>query len=411
VLRCLSSQISFEGNFSNLGNDITHAPSSLANHPDELAETIGGALAIAAPFAIPELGSALGAGLGLGAGELGAGAADLGAANAAFGAFDEGAFAAGAADAGLGLGGAEFAGLAPELANFGALDSAFGAFNPELGGAEFTGGGGDFVAAGGDFAGGGGDFGAGGADLSAGPDAGPAAAPSGPGAAPTGTGATPSYVNLSVASAPPSAELGLANLNSEFGAFTPGAAAETGGGIVNNLGGWGNIAKWSLAGAPLALTLAMGQGGLPSSAQALQAQANQLSATGQQDLAAARAGTLNAGQTATLGQMRQDLTNQWRQTLYNQGVTDITKDARWPQIEAQIDAQVTQQTATLIQQNITNALAETGQASTALTAIAQMQLQQDQNFTNQLIGATKSLGLAAALSGPGAPKVQQVINA
>jgi len=96
--------------------------------------------------------------------------------------------------------------------------------------------------------------------------------------------------------------------------------------------------------------------------------------------------------------MSSDLKNKWLQTLYNQGVQDPTKDARWPQIAAQIDAQVTQQTAALIQQNITNALAETGQAASALTSIAQMQMSADQNFTNALINATKSLGLAAGSS-------------
>jgi hypothetical protein len=49
----------FEGNTGNLGNDITHAPSSLASHPDELAETIGGAAALATG------GLALGADAGL----------------------------------------------------------------------------------------------------------------------------------------------------------------------------------------------------------------------------------------------------------------------------------------------------------------------------------------------------------
>jgi hypothetical protein len=37
----------FEGDTSNLGNDISHAGSSLMSHPDELAETLGGAAALA----------------------------------------------------------------------------------------------------------------------------------------------------------------------------------------------------------------------------------------------------------------------------------------------------------------------------------------------------------------------------
>ena len=53
----------FEGNFGNLGTDITHAPSSLAAHPTEIAELLGAA---ALPFGIAA-GADL---LGLGAGTL-----------------------------------------------------------------------------------------------------------------------------------------------------------------------------------------------------------------------------------------------------------------------------------------------------------------------------------------------------
>jgi hypothetical protein len=149
--------------------------------------------------------------------------------------------------------------------------------------------------------------------------------------------------------------------------------------------------------APLAMTLGMGQPQLPSSARDLQKQATALSQQGMSDLASARAGTLNAGQTATLGRMQTDLLNQWRQALFNQGVQDPTKDARWPQIAGVIDSKITEATATMIQQNITNALAETGQAASALTAIAQMQFQSDSMFTQALINATKALGLAAGM--------------
>jgi hypothetical protein len=161
--------------------------------------------------------------------------------------------------------------------------------------------------------------------------------------------------------------------------------------------------KLALGALPLALTLGMGEQQLPAAAQALQAQALQMQQTGLANLAQAQAGILNAGQTAQIATMQQNLTNQWLQTLANQGVQDPTKDTRWPQITALIDQQVTAATAQLIQQNITNALAETGQASAALTSIAQMQMTADQNFTNALIGATKSLGLVAGLGA--APKV------
>jgi len=120
--------------------------------------------------------------------------------------------------------------------------------------------------------------------------------------------------------------------------------------------------------------------------------------SGLTDLSNARQGILNQGQTAQLAKLRQDSTNRWRQALFNQGVQDPSKDARWPQIADAIDQEVTVATGQMIQQNITNALAETGQAAQALTAIAQMQMKADSDFTNALIGATKSLGLAAGLS-------------
>lgn len=53
----------YHGNFSNLGNDLTHAPSSFVNHPTEMLEAGGLALGAALPFALPEIGAAAG-GLG-----------------------------------------------------------------------------------------------------------------------------------------------------------------------------------------------------------------------------------------------------------------------------------------------------------------------------------------------------------
>lgn len=56
----------FRGNFSSLGTDLTHAPESLAKHPSELYETLGGAAALATGgLALGGLGAeGLGAGLG-----------------------------------------------------------------------------------------------------------------------------------------------------------------------------------------------------------------------------------------------------------------------------------------------------------------------------------------------------------
>jgi len=387
----------FEGQFQNLGTDLVDAPSSLINHPSELLDVGLGAAAIAAPFAIPEIGAGLGIGGGIDAAAGGGLAADIGLGDIG---------AAAAADT-AGVAGADVAGST--AADFGFLSG---------GGADVLASGGDAALSfGADTALSGGDTGLSSflADPSLGADASAAASFTDPTAATAGAGDVFAQSPVAPSVAP---DVGTATPaaapNSAYGALTQGSGI--GGDLTNapeiaqyadnpsfgvpsftdKLGGalsspW---TKLAVGAAPLALALGMGQPQLPSSAQALQGQANALSQQGQADLANAKAGNLNAGQTAVLGQMRTDLLNQWRQTLYNQGVQDITKDARYPQILAQIDAQVTQQTATLIQQNVTNALAETGQASTALMGIAQMQMTSDQNFTNNLLNATKALGTA-----------------
>src|ERR1700730_1692898 len=68
----------FEGNFGSLGTDLTHAPSSFVNHPSEILDVGLGAAAIAAPFAIPEIGAGLGIGGGIDAAAGGGLAADIG---------------------------------------------------------------------------------------------------------------------------------------------------------------------------------------------------------------------------------------------------------------------------------------------------------------------------------------------
>src|SRR6266436_6357932 len=382
----------FEGNFGNLGTDISHAPSSLAAHPDEIAELAGGAALVAAPFLLPEIGAALGVG------GLAEGAVDVGGAALA----SEGGLAAdlGIADIGAAAEGATGATLAGESAPFLAADTL------DFGGA---------LGAAGEFgsleAGAGGEFGsmlpessslaslssdasgfnipgetfvqgAGVSDLPAGATV--SDVPAGAGAAP----------DLTVTqSADPWA--GVRGVNDMTGVA---AAKDTG--ITGMLGDalsspWTKLAAGV---APLALTLGMGQQQLPAGAQALQNQALQMQQSGLTDLSNARQGILNQGQTAQLAKLRQDSTNRWRQALFNQGVQDPSKDARWPQIADAIDQEVTVATGQMIQQNITNALAETGQAAQALTAIANMQMKADSDFTNALIGATKSLGLAAGLS-------------
>jgi len=376
----------FEGNFGNLGTDLSNAPSSFLAHPQEQLEVGLGAAAIAAPFLLPEIGAGLGIGGTIDAAAGGGLAADLGIGDIGAAASAD-VLGSTAADFGfLGGGGADVLAAGGESAlGFGADtaltgDTGLSSFlaDPSLGadGAAFnTTGPGIGADVTGDPA----------VSQFASPGAGEAPAAAGPSATPAGFAST-------------DAELAGATTGTAPAATAAAPAAATGGGGITGALSSTLSSPWTklaLGAAPLALALGMGQQQLPTSAQQLQGQATALSQQGQADLASARAGNLNAGQTAVIGQVRTDLTNQWRQTLFNQGVQDPTKDARWPQIEAAIDSQVTQQTAQLIQQNITNALAETGQASAALTSIANMQFQADQNFTNSLINATKSLGLAA----------------
>lgn len=442
----------FEGNWSNVGNDISHAPSSFVQDwSSEWPYLAAGAAAVAAPFVAPEiLGAAGAADLGLGAGaaagtDLAAGG--LSAADAAFGAFDPSVFAAESADAAAGIGTADTAiGTVGDLAPAAALDPtlaadttvAAGAIDPTITDAAIASGvdptitdaaiasGVDPAAlalaptdvVGGGTGGVGDIFGPGAFDLGT-ADAGlpsDAMALSAPSADTTGLASNPIYdpttdTYAGLPAAGGTETTGIAGLaDTAIPASAGGTAATAGASNLLGIPGVSNmqLATLALGAAPLALTLAQGQPQLPSSAQALQGQANALSAQGQADLAAARAGQLNAGQTAQLGIMQQNLTNQWLQTLKNQGVLDPTKDSRWPQIQAQIDQQVTAATAQFLQQNMTNALAETGQAASALTSIAQMQVTQDQNFTNNLIGATKSLATVAALAG--GARVQQTVS-
>ena len=121
----------FEGNFGNLGTDITNAPSSLAAHPDQLAETIGAGALVAAPFVLPGL---------LGGEAAFAGGDALAAGGGAAGLTDTAALSTAGTDlAGLGteagLGGTDFAaGLgASELSVPTAVEMAAAAPGTDLG--------------------------------------------------------------------------------------------------------------------------------------------------------------------------------------------------------------------------------------------------------------------------------------
>lgn len=367
----------FEGKDKNLVHDITGAPASFVRDiksPEEWGP-LAAAAALALPFAAPEIGTAIGLGdLGLGAADAAAGGADLAT---ALGAGDI-ATAADAATAATAAGD-----VAPAIGDALAFSPTFATDALTLGPAA----GGDFaslvpgdVSSGLDL----GTTSAGGADLGPMVD--------------TGTGtATPGGF------APTDAELSGATTGTGSPASGGGAGASSGGGAASGEGSWTDTLKsfanspWTrlaVGAAPLALALARGEPQLPSSAVAAQGNAAALSAFGNQQLQMGISGTLNAGQMAALAAMRQDLTNQFRQALYNQGVTNPGADTRWAQMEAQIDIQVTAQTQVMIQQNIQNGLSALGAAGAELNQIAQMQMQADTAFTTNLVNATKALAFA-----------------
>jgi len=367
----------FEGNFSNLGRDITEAPSSLARHPAEIAELGGAALLGGGLLLAPEIAGALGGAEAAGAGAEAAGAglgletaADVGALageEAALG----GAELGGLAELGAAAGGGELATLAP---SFTGDILSLSAADPLIAGSA-------------------------GSDLMLGTEAGDVLA-GGAEAAPEATAATEGAAVAPPAGIPPGPAVsatttptGVAPVSGGTVASTP-AAATTGGGLTGALSSV-MASPWTKLGlglAPLALTLARGEPGIPPQAGQAVAGASQLQAFGQDQLSKALAGQLNAGQLASLNAMKQDLTNQWKQTLFNMGVQDPSKDTRWPQIQSLIDQEVTKQTAAFIQQMIQNGLAASGQASGTLMQAAQLQMQQDRDFTNNLIGAAKALG-------------------
>lgn len=325
----------FEGNFGNLGTDITHAPSSLASHPDQLAETLGATALIGGGlFFAPEIGGAL----GLGGAEAAAGgglAADLGIGDIG---------AAAAADS-LGAGalgadvGADALAFAPESVD--ALSIAPGV-------------GGDVL----------------------------------PESATLDTGAL-DFSNSTAATGGVDTGGGVADTTSasaidpndpaNFGSGGKGAADAASGSSIFTAG---NALKYGLAAAPLALALSRGEPSIPSQANPAIANATALAQQG---------ANLNPSQNASLVQMRQNAINAARQALFNQGVQNPDADTRYSQMVANIDSQVTAASQTMIQQNIQNALAGDSQ----LIQIASLQMQQDTAFTNTLVNATAAFGRVA----------------
>lgn len=222
---------------------------------------------------------------------------------------------------------------------------------------------------------------------------------------PFDAGAGPSQTGLTV---PPNA-MGAANVPGSTVAppAVPGASVTPpappgdggkGGGLFGT-GISGNTALLAGAGlAPLALTMMRGEQPLPQQANQLQSQlATPLSNFSQQQLAQYQANRVNPAQQASLDAMRAQLTNQYRQMLFNQGVTNPQADSRWPQIEGLIDQQVMQSQGQMLANNINAAFAASGQAGQDLSILANMQVQQDTAYQQAINQATQAAGMVIGL--------------
>lgn len=436
----------FEGNFSNLGTDITHAPeSAVTDYRSEWVPALAAAGTLATAGILgPELlgGAAVADAAGLGAAEGAAGgtlaaeagaplafgsAADIGASTlpadltTTFGEFSPELFAANTADVAAGGLGTDL--TAADLAGAGLtatpLDSSLSGtvIDSATGGPVATGWGDYPLPA--DYTGPvdyGSSYGADLAQLSGpytdtgfvDPNQVPLPQPRPDIAVDAATYAAPS----GGLSGTDLAEAQMSGLAPGGGAGTPGGATTAGvtptatqPGFLQQAGdfftgpqAFQHDLMLGLGAAPLALALLRGEPSIPPQAQQAQANANTLSAFGQQQLAAGMSGQLNTGQLAMVQQLGQNQLNAYRQTLYNMGVKDPTRDTRYAQMEAQVAQDQAKLTYQLLQIDIQNGLTALKDASGTLTTVAQMQMTADQNFTNTLVNATQSLGRNLALS-------------
>lgn len=407
----------FEGNFSNLGTDISHAPSSLAAHPTEIAELAGG---IALPL------------LGLGA------AGAFGGADALGGLFAGGdALAGGDAAAALDAAATEGGPAAVSDVLASATPEELAAAAPDLAGADATLGGLGTVV--GDSADaqavadayvaqdalGLSSGGAPGAVVDA------AAAASGADVAPVAAPiASDAQAGSDVIAAldPNAAEASAVAPDAAAGAITPAAApaaapAASGGGLGATIGNALNspITKAAELGLPLGfLAYNAIKGPNPIPGQAQQAVNNASVAAGNvplfnqsaaQDLSLANQYQVTPGMQADLDTQKQNAYNQLYQQLANQGISNPSQSSQWIQGKQQIDQQIEVVKGKMVQQLVQQAVSTQGAATSATSAAdatlmqaAQLQVHQDQAFQNSISSALQSFGMVAAFQSLGGSK-------
>lgn len=406
----------FEGNFGNLGTDISHAPSSLAAHPTEIAELAGG-------IALPLLGLGAAGAFG-GADALGglfAGGDALAGGDAAA-ALDAAATEGGPAAVADVLGSAtpeELAAAAPDLAG---ADATLGGLGTVVGDSADTQTVADaFVAQDAlDLSSGG----APGAVVDAASSISPADAPV---AAPIASDAQAGS-DVVAALDPNAAEASAVAPDAAAGAITPAAApaaapAASGGGLGATIGNALNspITKAAELGLPLGfLAYNAIKGPNPIPGQAQQAVNNASVAAGNvplfnqsaaQDLTLANQYQVTPGMQADLDTQKQNAYNQLYQQLANQGISNPSQSSQWIQGKQQIDQQIEVVKGKMVQQLVQQAVSTQGAATSATSAAdatlmqaAQLQVQQDQNFQNAISSALQSFGMVAAFQSLGGSK-------
>jgi hypothetical protein len=186
-------------------------------------------------------------------------------------------------------------------------------------------------------------------------------------------------------------------------ALDAGAAGGKAGasGIGSTLGTVMSGLKTAAPLAPLALlgsTLIKGEPALPPQAQQLSGLGSSLGATGQQNLTAAANQQITAPQMSEISTWKQQQLNQLYQ-LYASHGQDPHQSSDYLQGVEQINAQAISMQQQFIDQLVQTGLGETGQATSALTTAANMQIQQDTAFNQSIASAIQAFGLTAGLSG------------
>lgn len=190
----------------------------------------------------------------------------------------------------------------------------------------------------------------------------------------------------------------VANQPMNISPTAAGGSGTSGGFDLGSLGStFKSIAPYAgIAG--LGYNLIKGEAGLPPQGKELSSAATNLSQLGQQNLAMAANNQITPSQAAQIEQWKQRQRNALYQTYARNG-RDPRGDTDYQQGLQQIDQQAVAMQQQFINQLVQTGLGEMGQATSALTNAANMQISQDNAFSTSITNAFNALGMASALSG------------